>query len=329
MTSTMRLWASLVIFLAACGSSPPPPAEAPPPPRSAGSLESLVPEDADLVILARPRELMRVPGTRRIVTAVFEDEQLDRYQARTGVDPRRLERLLIAVSPGGTLILARGLRDAEFAVREAGQRMAPLESSVDEPFVRRAGFIGARRADMAAIDPHTLAWIDGSPQLAAATLAAARRPEAERPRPLDGRVELRAEVADAPFAMLAPRPLGLPADTGIGMLLAREEALAVAARIDDEGALALEALLVGEFPPGAHENFRAFAESIAESDLGGALGARDALPTLTIQSEATRVRARARVEPEILATGLRVALVAELRELVEGPISEGNPSESQ
>ncbi len=324
----MRYWLAVALALAACGS-PPPPAELPPPPaRTAGPLLSLAPEGASVVILARPAALMDDPATRRVVRAVFDDEQMLRYRARTGVDPRALAELVIASGDDGTVILARGLADAEFAVREAGERMAPMEASVEEPFVRRAGFIGARRADMAAIDDHTVAWIEGTPQLAAQILAMAQRPPARRPGPPPSQVELRAEIADAPFALLAPRPFDLPRDTGIGMLLAREEAATLAVRTTDTGELALQADLVGEFPADAHENFRALAESLAQTDLAAALGARDALPTLTLAVTDGHVRARARVDPAILATGLRTALLAEIRELVEGPTSGSNEPES-
>ena len=78
--------------------------------------------------------------------------------------------------------------------------------------------------------------------------------------------------------------------------------------------IALE--LRGEFPPGAEDNFRALAASIAESDLGAALGARDALPTLRIESEEARIALRASLASEVLAAGLRTLFVAEMRELL-------------
>lgn len=326
--SSVRRFFLAAMVLAGCGSAPPPPVVEPPPPRSVGSLESLVPAESRLVVYARPTVLMEHPATERVVRAVFDDEQMARYQARTGVDPRTLDTLVIAVVEEGTIILARGMRDADFAVREAGERMAPMEASVDEPFVRRAGFIGARRADMAALDPHTIAWIDGTPQLAAAVLAAANLPEEEREHRLTAHVELRAEVADAPFAVLAPQPLGLPIDSGIGLLLAREEAMVVAVR-GARDRLRVQADLAGEFPPGAVDNFRAFAESMAASDLGAALGARDALPTLTLEVSEEAVRARAEVDPAIVAAGLRAVLMAEMRELIDGVPLEDNPPESQ
>jgi len=289
-----------------------------PEPSSVGDLATLAPADATLVVLARPAELWADPSTRRVLLAVFDEAQLDAFSMRTGVDPRRLEELVIAVCPDGHVVIGRGPLDAPFAVREAGERMAPLEASVDEPLVRRVGFLGSGRVDLAAPAADTVIWIDGPPQRAAGILAAATSAEDTREHALAGTeaTALRAERAEAPLVALAPRPLGLPRDTGVGLLLARQTALAVEARPDDDGALRLGMELRGEFPPGAEENFLALAASIAESDLGAALGARDALPTLRIETEDTRISLRATVASEILAAGLRTLFVAEMRELL-------------
>ena len=305
--------------LCACGGAPPPveAAEAPEPP-SVGDLATLAPADATLVVLARPAELWADPSSRRVLLAVFDEAQLDAFSMRTGVDPRRLEELVIAVCPDGHVVIGRGPLDAPFAVREAGERMAPLEASVDEPLVRRVGFPASGRVDLAAPAADTVIWIDGPPQRAAGILAAATSAEHTREHALAGTeaTALRAERAEAPLVALAPQPLDLPRDTGVGLLLARQTALAVEARPDVDGALRFGMELRGEFPPGAEENFQALAASIAESDLGAALGARDALPTLRIETEDTRVSLRATVASEILAAGLRTLFVAEMRELL-------------
>lgn len=291
--------------------------------RSLGALHTLVPADSTLVVLARPRELLSSSPARRVVSAIFSDEQLQRFAARTGVDPRGLDEVVVAIHPDGRVILARGPIDAPFAVREAGARMAPLESSTDEPFVRRAGFLGVGRVDVAALSGDTLLWIDGTPQLAAAVLAAAGRDPGRRAHPFAraSMSALRESLADPPFVLFAPRPLGLPRDTPIGMLFAREEAMAVGARPGEGEALRVDAELRGEFPPAAEDNFRALAESIAESDLGAAIGARDALPSLRIIVEDQRVGLSAEVRASVLATGLRAVLLAEMPELLDSPPS--------
>lgn len=310
--------ALLAALLIGCGAAAPP---APRPPRarpSVGALVTLAPSESTLVVTARPAELVSTEATARIVGALFPAEQLDRFSQRTGVDPRQLTELVVADHPDGRVVLARGPFDAAFAVREAGERMAPVESSVDEPRVRRAGFLGDRRVDVAALDEDAIAWVEGTPQLAARVLAMAGQPARARRHALarESAAALRAEVGDAPIAVFAPHPLGLPLETGVGMLLAREQALAAAARVTEEGGLRVDADLRGEFPPGAHENFRALAQSLADTDLGAALGLRDALPSLRVEADEGRVALSARLDPAVLASGLRTLFIAELRELL-------------
>ncbi|GAB5547464.1 MAG: hypothetical protein SangKO_072240 [Sandaracinaceae bacterium] len=240
----------------------------------------------------------------------------------------------MAVCADGHVVIGRGQLDAPFAVREAGDRMAPLESSVDEPMVRRVGFLGSGRVDLASPADDTLIWIDGPPQRAAGVLASALRAEAQRRHALEAVTlrELRATRADAPLAAYAPRPLGLPRDTGVGLLLARQTALAADLRPDESGTLRIALELRGEFPPGAEDNFRAprlldrgvrprrrarrerRAPDAPYRDRGGA-----GLP------------ARLPREREILAAGLRTLFVAEMRELLsitprDPPTSPPTPS---
>jgi len=298
-----------------------------PPPRPIGPLITLAPPGATLVVAASPTELLAHAPTERVVASLFPAEQLDRFAQRSGVDPRELEEVVIADHPDGRVILARGSFDAPFAVREAGERMAPLESSVDEPIVRRVGFLGDRRVDLAALTPEVVSWTEGAPQLAAQVLAASGRAHEGRRHPLRGPLaaELREAAGDAPFALYSLAPLALPRDTGVGMLLARERALAAWARPRADGGLQIEVELRGEFPEGAADNFRALARSIAETDLGAALGLAEALPTLRIVAEPRRVRISAALDPGELAVGLRTVLRAEMRELLGVDGGEGPP----
>lgn len=277
---------------------------------------TLIPEETRVVVMVRPAALLAAEPTARVVRAVFSDEQLDRFRMRTGVDPRTLEELVIGIHPDGHVVLVRGPIDAVFVVREAGERMAPLESSTDEPRARRAGFLGPRRTELAALGDDTLMWVEGTPQLAAAVLAAADRPEAGRNPALAELSASLEEHRDAPLIVAVPHPLGLPVDTGIGMLLAREETMVVILRAEDDG-LRLEAELRGEFPPDSQSNFRTFVESVAETDLGAALALEEALPSLRIQAAEDYVRLTVRVAPGALARGLRILLVAEIEEMLE------------
>jgi len=299
-----------------CGGHPPPaPERVTPGPPEIGELSTLIPADATLVAVVEPARLLAHEPTAHVVSALFSDSQLDRFTTRTGVDPRSLADLVIAMHPAGRIAIARGPIDAEFAVLEAGERMAPVESSVDGPIIRRAGFLGASRVEVVALAADTVLYIEGSPQLAASVLASARRHESTRDSALADLTF--PEHEQAPLVIYGPHPLDMPTETGIGMLLARERTMAVSVRPEETG-LGLRAEFRGEFPPEAHENFRAFAESIAASELGAALGAADALPTLRIQADERGVVLTAVVDPSALASGLRAIFVAEIEELIEG-----------
>lgn len=324
-------WIALVLAASACGGATSPGAR--PAPRPLGALITLVPAESALVVVARPAALFGDAATGRVLRALFPADQLDRFAQRSGVDPRALDELVIAEHDDGRVVLARGAFDAPFAVREAGARMAPTESSVDAPFVRRVGFLGGRRVDVSALSSSVVLWVEGAPQLAGRVLAAAERSPPSRRHGLERAMaaRLREATGDAPFALYALRPLGLPRETGVGMLLARQRALAMAARATDENTLALALELRGEFPNGAAENFRALARSVSETDLGAALGARDAMPTLRIEAESRRVRMTAELDPALVAAGLRMFLSAEMEELLgddtglAGPLPSGRP----
>lgn len=304
-----------------CGGTPQPVA---PPDPDVGELEALVPDGVRLVVITEPRSLWASEPTRRVLSAAFVESQLELYAARTGVDPRLLDELIVATHPvHGSLLLARGDVDARFAVLEAGERMAPLEAASDNPVLRRAGFLGAHRVEVAALDQRTLMRVDGTPQLAAAVLASARRPGRRSYRSGRGVEELITSLESAPFRLIAPRPLDLPRSTGIGMLFAGERALGLTARPFESDELHVRGVLVGDFPPSASGNLRAFAESIAFSDLGTALGLREAMATLEITMEENGVRVGAHFSSASVARGLRTVLSAEMRELLELP---GDPS---
>ncbi|MEZ4337248.1 MAG: hypothetical protein R3B82_11535 [Sandaracinaceae bacterium] len=312
----MLRFALAVVLLVGCGSSPPPTEVPSPSERPAvGALTSLIPPESRLIVVASPDALLTRPETARVVRAVFSDEHLERFAARTGVDLRALTELVVGVTPEGRVAIARGPIDALMAVREAGERMAPVEAQADEPIVRRVGFLGRGRIDASALDDETILHVDGPPLLAAEVLDAAEQVATDRHDPWSG-CPIGAH-AGAPLLLCAPHPLGLPPDSGIGLLLAREEALVASVR-PEEDLLRFAADMTGEFPPGVDDNLHAFAESLGESDLGAALGIRDSLPSLRIEAEEGHVRLSAAVDPAVLAAGLRALLVAEIEELIEG-----------
>lgn len=324
-----------IVIASACGGAPAREARTPVRASWEGPLTALAPDAARLVVVARPRELWDAPATRRVIESLAPDDRLETYRQHTGIDPRDLDELVWAELEGGSVLAVRGPFRAPLAVAEMGRRMLPMESSADAPFVRRGGHYHGARRDLIALSDHTLLVVTGAPALTEAILrrareagrspeapGAARDPRGGELRPV---AVLQGAHADAPVIAIAPEPLRLPPGSGVALLLAREEALAIAAWPADDGAIRLALDLRGEFPPAADENFRALAASLAQSDLGASLGMRDALPTLSVESGDRAVVLRASVPAPALAAGLRVLFDAEIAELVGPPpaLAEG------
>ena len=298
--------------LVGCGAAGPP---APERPRAWDRpLVDLVPTDASVVVIAEPSRLAAEPAAWRVLHAIAPDTFFERYHDRTGVDPRRLVELVWAGLPGGSVLLARGPFDARMTVAQVGARMLPLESRADEPLFRRAGHYAGARRELVALADGIVAVVTGSP---ATTVSVLGRLDHPTPWP-EEILDLLREARGAPLIVLAPRPLRLP-PSGVGLLLAQERALTGTISAEGPNDLAMSVDLRGEFPPGADRNFRQLVESLAETDLGGALGMRDALPTFTAQADESRVLLRATVPAAAVAAGLRVLFEAEIAEIVEGP----------
>ncbi|WP_236604339.1 hypothetical protein [Sandaracinus amylolyticus] len=322
--------AALAMSIAsACGASSSTGRAVPAPERARwdGALVDLAPRDASVVVIARPEEMLRERAARDVLDAIAPDEHLERYRQHTGIDPRRIEELVWAESNEGSLLLVRGPFSAPLAVAEMGHRMLPIESSTDEPFVRRVGHYQGARRDLVALADHVLAVISGSPELADDILGRARRGEAGGALADEPVASLVMAHRGAPLVVVAPRPLALPPGSGVALLLARERAMLVTGTPRGDADIGVVAELRGEFPPGADQNFRALFESVASSDLGVAIGMSAALETFTVDADAEHVVLRATIPAPTLAAGLRVLFEAEIAELVDGtPEHAGTPT---
>jgi hypothetical protein len=300
----------IVSLLCGCGAAPS--LVAPPEPTP---LTEHLPPGASLIVLVRPTELVADPALRRLFDALFLPERLDAFQAFNGVDPRRLEGLAYAEYEAGTVLVVRGGFHATVAVAEMAHRMLPLESQSDEPYFRRAGIYRGERRDAIALDEQTLVVVTGAPVLAGRALAGGRRA-------LDADGRALVEALPAPLVVLWPQPLGFPADTGVGLLFARERALGLALRGAGER-VRLEAEARGEFPPGVQDNLRALFSSLARSDLGSAVGMSEAERTFSVDVTPHGVRASAELPAASLARGIRALLIAELTEIVGADLLRG------
>ncbi len=307
----------------ACGASPPPP---PPSSRALafeGAITDLLPENPKFIVIAKPRELFQGPASRLVINAIIPDERFESYRQHTGIDPRTLEELVWAEADEGSICAIRGPFNAPLAVAEMGRQMLPLESSSEEPFLRRGGHYAGARRDLLSLSRDMLVAITGAPSLTGTMLDRIeldRREMRRAPSNLETAsntvIDMMRAHEGAPFLVMMPRPLGLPIGSGVGLLLALERRMIVSASPEGSDAILLRIDLEGEFPPGADQNIRALVESLAESDLGAALGMRDALSSLSIAADDAHIAIRANLPARVLTAGLRILFQAEISELI-------------
>ncbi len=314
-------------WLAACGGAPPPPVEAPSLP-PLPPLAMLVPDGASVLVVASPAALARSAAVREVLDAIAPPALVDAFARRTGVEPAEVSEAVVAEVGDGLVVIARGPYAAADVVRGQEVRMSPVEVRQSEPFVRRAGWIGTDRVDLAALADDVVLVVRNAPDLATAIQSRARDgrwPEG-RSAALD-RADaqvLRADYEDAPLVVHAPAPLDLPPGTGTSLLLARERALAVSLAPAEGGELLdFRVGFRGEFPPGAETNFRTLAESMSESNLGAAMGMAEALPSLRIRVDDQSVELTFSIRARALSIALRVLFSGEIRELLGERAADG------
>lgn len=270
------------------------------------------------MVIACPRTLFEEPASRLLIARLVPDAQWEALRVQHGIDPRLLEQVVVASYEEGDIYVLRGPFLAHVAVAEMAHRMVPVESRVEAPRARVGGVFRGTRVDAIAIGPHTLAIVAGPPALSGRLLATLEGVSA----PFEV-AELRSLPGAAPFVWLRPVPLALTPDAPIGILLARERSMSLTASPSAPGSIAVALRFTGEFPPGAETNFRRLAASLAQTDLGRAVGMPEALASLTVQSEGSQVELAAVLGAEGLARGLWLAMGAEIAAaLSDAPTSE-------
>jgi len=281
-----------------------------------GSLIDLVPPGPAWVIQARPRMLAEQEAARTLWRSLVTEERERAFAERTGVDPLTVEELVvIELPPSGYMLLVRGPFDAAEVVRRAGERLAMRDVESEEPVLRREGLAGQGRFAYAALAPRSLLVArDAPPQLVAQVLA--RRLDKQVPRALGtpDAQSLYAEHGADPFVLVAPEKLALEPGTGVALLFARERALAVSVR-PTQVVLPVAIDLRGEFPPGAEQNFRALARSLAGAQLGRALGLSQVPERMAVRLDERGAVVTFALEAKALVAGLRMLFFDDMRTL--------------
>jgi hypothetical protein len=327
----IALLMACVASICSCGGAEARGATTAPPPQAAlGPLAPLVPPGARLVIAARPAELFASGAASRIVDVLVVPGGLDRFAAHTGVDPRRLSEAVYAeYDDGASLVLIRGPIDAEFVVREAGERMSAVESRADVPLVRRAGLLSNERRELVALEHDVVAVTGGPavPHLAALLSCVTSSPR--RCRSAFGGSDAGALLLEhraAPLALFAPTGLTLPEGFGTASLLAGTRALVAAVSPLEPAELAVVLELRGRFPEDAEANFRALLLSVGASDLGAMMGLRAAAERVVTERTATGMKLRTTLEVATITRGLQVLFAGEIREILDPPSASPRPA---
>jgi hypothetical protein len=279
-------------------------------------LISLIPRGPRWIVQARPRLLGEQEAARVLWRTLVTEEREQAFVERTGVDPMRVEELVaIELPPSGYLLLVRGPFSATSVVERAGERLAIVDVRAEAPIVRREGLAGQGRYAYAALGESALLVAkDAPPQLVAEVLARlASRDTAGALEGADARA-LYTEHAQSPLVLFAPEPLALEPGSNVALLFARERALAVSAR-PTHAAVAVAIDMRGEFPPGAENNFRALARSLASAQLGRALGLSRVPDTMAVRVDAQGTFVTFALEATELTAGLRMLFFDDLKQL--------------
>ena len=292
-----------------------------------GPLVDLVPVGPAWLVQARPRLLADQQAALSLWRALVSEERERALTERTGIDPRAIEELVGFELPnGGYVLLVRGPFDAADVVIRAGERLALRDVMTDQPLTRREGLAGKGRYAYAALTEHTvLIAKEASPALVAKILARRNgllearpgaREHAAEPGAMSGADArgLLAEHAASPLALFAPNPLALEPGTNVALLFARERALAVSVRATHT-TLAVGIDLRGEFPPGAENNFRALAKSLASAQLGRALGLSRVPESMAIRADRQGAFVTFALVADELVAGVRMLFFDDLRAL--------------
>ncbi|MFT3927889.1 MAG: hypothetical protein QM778_35505 [Myxococcales bacterium] len=312
------LWFLPLLLSLACGSKAPPAPVVGRAERHVGPLHHLVVPGVPTMLVAQPKVLLESPSVRSLWRAMVAEDHERAFAQRTGVDPLQVsEFVALEVPPHGYIVMARGPFDADDVVKRAGQRIAVLDVTSDEPMVRREGLRGDGRYAYASLDSHAiLAAKDAPPDLVGAMLR--RTQDAKTPSAFDApdAESLEAAHVSAPLVVFHLAPIGFQPGTPIALLFSRQRSLALAVRPAGT-MLAVAVDLRGEFPPGAEHNFRTLVHSMGREPFGASLGLTQVAEGMGVRSDEQGVLLTANLESTAIESTLKLMFAQEMRELFD------------
>jgi len=243
-----------------------------------------VPVGASWVLALRPDRLLADPAALELLRATFPPDRLERWLSSTAIDPggertaHALPRAAVAQYPGGVLLVVS----------------------------RLPGRLSASTTDMWFGDHVGATAIAGEPVAWKGLSRALRDRDDARLDRIEDHVlrDLHAAHGDAPVAVYWPAPLGLPIDSGIGVLMSHQRALVVTLSLPKDGRVAVAIDLRGEFPPGADEGLRNLFSAVAADELGRGFGLDTAVDRLRIDPHPEGFLVSFQLDTERLRDGL-------------------------
>ena len=340
----VRIRTISLFALLSCGS----PAQSPPvdKPIDLPALVDLAPAAGlDSLVDAHPRELLAHPELLPLVFQVVPESQIQTFERRHGgVDPLKLDDLVVASYGGSTLALASGDFDRARLERAFADRTTRVTArSVDKPggplssIVRLEGdatdehlaiALFGRRA--VAVETHAVPGRAGplrASELFALHKLARARP-ALRTAPLDAAA---AALGDAPVRIFFPGPFEGESASGLAGLLRAATAVAIAVRPHVEtdrsdpndlhrAALDVTVDLLGAWnddAAAAGQRFAAAIEAVARSDEGLLFGWNQPIRGPILRVTPTVLSIYAVLDAARMAAGARAATGAQIEEIMK------------
>ena len=267
-----------------------------PVPRPMQPIESWIPSDVEQVTFLRPKALEH-SALSDTLRELFPERWREKTTARNGFRYQDVDDLVVSVSQHGHLRTVRGIGAS--SVLAAHKRR--MTSIISESPTRVEGYLGATRHQIAAVDPSTVV-IGVERQVI----------KGDGGKPL---LRFRKAFGDLPLQWIKLTPLGIPKDSPVGLLFARQQSLGVGA-LPHPNNLEIRVIVVGEFPKGANSNVEALIRSLSDSSMGRIFGIDRALETLSVSGDTKEIRINLRLEYAALLRGVQTTFTRELADLM-------------
>lgn len=282
------------------------------------------------LVIGKPRELARIPWVATALSGLLPEERLDAYAATSGIELRTLPNALVAGFDFATLYMAEVHGEEPRIEERFEERLvggAKANALHENPRTLQ-GVVGKTPETLLVIDRQLVAVSVGDPTPIRVAEAFAKGRLKRSPTVLAGSAlrTLPSDLEQAPLRFYAPGPFeGEWAHAARG-LLGAALAVGAAVRPAEEDFLRAELVITGNFEPsgpGASAELLAAWNDLAQSSTGHLLGLDDPESPPEISAASDRLRLEKKLRLSTLVQGLRAAVSADVREILDiGPAPE-------